>query len=221
MRTLERTRGRATLAILTTILFLTFLDNTIVSVILAGIQSDLSAGVSALQWVVNAYALTFAALMLTFGTFGDMFGRKRIMLGGVAVFCAGSAIAALAPDVNVLLAGRIVMGVGAAASEPGTLSMIRQLYTDRQERARALGVWAAVSGLALAMGPVIGGALAGFSSWRAVFWFNLGFGLLALGSAAAILPESADPEGRRVDLPGVALGVVALVTGIYGVIAGE
>src|SRR5579875_1964792 len=130
-------RPYAALATLSFVLFLTFLDNTIVSVVLASVQGDLHAGVSELQWVVNGYALVFASLMLTFGTLGDLFGRKKIMLAGVGVFCAGSVIAALAPDVHFLIAGRAVMGLGAAASEPGTLSMIRQLYPDRRERARA------------------------------------------------------------------------------------
>jgi MFS family permease len=116
------------LATLLFVLFLTFLDNTIVTVVLAHVQSELHASVTQLQWVVNGYALTFAGLMLSFGTVGDLLGRKKVMLVGVAVFCAGSVIAAVAPTVNVLIAGRVVMGVGAAASEPGTLSMIRQLY---------------------------------------------------------------------------------------------
>ncbi|MGH9043338.1 MAG: MFS transporter, partial [Acidimicrobiales bacterium] len=164
------------LATLCIVLFLTFLDNTIVSVGLANIQSGLHAGVTSLQWVVNGYALTFAALMLAAGSLGDLLGRKKIMLAGVSVFCAGSVIAAVAPDASWLIAGRVVMGVGAAASEPGTLSIIRHVYPDRGTRADALGVWAAVSGMALALGPVIGGALVGLNSWRDIFWFNLFIG---------------------------------------------
>jgi len=214
-------RGRAALATLCFILFLTFLDNTIVSVVLAGVQTDLHAGVSGLQWVVNGYALVFASLMLTMGTLGDLFGRKKVMLGGVVVFCAGSVLAALAPSVGVLTAGRVIMGVGAAASEPGTLSMIRHLYPDRRERARALGVWTAVSGLALAMGPVIGGVLAGLYSWRAVFWFNLFFGLAALVGAQLTLPENADPQSTKLDIPGFVLGATALAAASFAVISGE
>lgn len=214
-------RPNYALAVVTLVLFLTFLDNTIVTVVLADVQSSLHAGVSGLQWVVNGYALTFASLMLTAGALADRLGRKRIMLAGVAVFCAGSVLCALAPSVGVLVAGRIVMGVGAAASEPGTLSMIRHLFPVRDERARALGAWAAVSGLALALGPVIGGVLAGAWSWRAIFWFNLGLGLVALVAGAVLLPESADPDGRRIDLVGAVLGAGSLATLSLGVIDGE
>ena len=184
------------LATLCGVLFLTFLDNTIVSVGLANIQSDLHAGVTSLQWVVNGYALTFAAFMLAAGMLGDILGRKKVMLAGVGIFCAGSVFAAMAPNVGWLVAGRVIMGVGAAASEPGTLSIIRHVYPDRETRADALGVWAAVSGLALALGPVIAGALVGFSSWRAIFWFNLGFGVVAFTLAGLFVPESSDRQGR-------------------------
>ena len=110
----------------------------------------MSAGVIPLQWVLNGYSLVFASLMLTAGALGDRFGRKRVMLAGVVMFCVGSLMCALAPAVGIVIAGRAVMGVGAAASEPGTLSIIRQLFPDRAQRARALGAWSAVAGLALA-----------------------------------------------------------------------
>jgi EmrB/QacA subfamily drug resistance transporter len=209
------------LATLCGVLFLTFLDNTIVSVGLANVQSDLHAGVTSLQWVVNGYALTFASFMLAAGMLGDILGRKRIMLAGVAVFCAGSVIAALASNVDWLIAGRVVMGIGAAASEPGTLSIIRHVYPDRHTRADALGVWAAVSGLALALGPVIGGALVGFSSWRAIFWFNLGFGAVAFVLAAVAVPESSDRQDRSIDYLGFFFGAAFLACLSVAVIQGE
>ncbi len=174
------------LATLCAVLFLTFLDNTVVSVGLANVQSDLHAGVTSLQWVVNGYALTFASFMLAAGMLGDVLGRKSVMLAGVGVFCIGSVVAATAVNVDLLIVGRVIMGVGAAASEPGTLSIIRHVYPDKETRADALGVWAAVSGLALAMGPVIGGALVGAGSWRDIFWFNL------------LLGEDRLPDGRTV-----------------------
>jgi EmrB/QacA subfamily drug resistance transporter len=214
-------RPHLAMAVLMSILFLTFLDNTVISATLSDIQSGLHAGVTQLQWVVSGYALTFASLMLICGTLGDLFGRKRLMLIGVAVFCAGSVVAAVATSSTLLIVGRVVMGVGAAASEPGTLSMIRHLYPDRKRRARALGTWAAVSGLALALGPVIGGGLVGFWSWRAVFWFNLAFGAVALVAAAIVLPERADPVKARLDWGGFILGATALATATFATIMGE
>jgi EmrB/QacA subfamily drug resistance transporter len=209
------------LATLCVVLFLTFLDNTVVSVGLANIQSTLHAGVAPLQWVVDGYALTFASFMLAAGTTGDLLGRKKVMLAGVAVFCAGSVVCATAPGVDWLIAGRVIMGVGAAASEPGTLSVLRHVYPDRATRADALGVWAAVSGLALALGPVIAGALVGAASWRAIFWFNLAFGVVALMMAALFVPESSDPQGRRFDLPGTLLAAATLGCLSFAIIQGE
>jgi EmrB/QacA subfamily drug resistance transporter len=209
------------LATLCTLLFLTFLDNTVVSVALGDVQTTLKAGVSDLQWVVGAYALTFASIMLACGMIGDELGRKKVMLAGAGVFCAGSALSALAPNVQVLIAGRAVMGLGAAASEPGTLSMLRHLYPGARARSRAVGVWAGTSGFALAMGPVIGGVLTGLWSWRAIFWFNLVFGLAVLAVAAVILPESADPTAARVDTAGTLLGAGALATFVYAIIDSE
>jgi EmrB/QacA subfamily drug resistance transporter len=213
--------NRRVLGALCAVLFLTFLDLTIVSVALANIQAGLHASITSLQWVVNGYALVFASLMLPAGALADRFGRKRLLVAGVGVFCAGSVMGALAPNVAVLIAARAIMGVGAAASEPGTLSIIRQIYPEARSRARALGAWAAVSGLALALGPVIGGVLVGIGGWRAVFWFNLGAGLLIFAAAVRIVPESADPKPVRLDLAGYALVVVGLGALIFAVIQGE
>jgi EmrB/QacA subfamily drug resistance transporter len=209
------------LAVLCLVLFLTFLDNTIVSVALGNIQQQLHAGVSALQWVVGAYALTFAGAMLAFGMVGDEFGRKRVMLIGIVIFCAGSVLSALSTNVDMLIAGRAVMGFGAAASEPGTLSMLRHVYTEERSRARAVGVWTAVSSVALAFGPVVGGALVGYWDWRAIFWFNLILGALALLAGALILPESSDPDAHRVDIPGTVLGAAAISALAFAVIIAE
>src|SRR6202043_1830396 len=209
------------LAALCLLLFLTFLDNTVVSVGLGSLQTDLQASIAQLQWVIGAYALTFAAIMLACGMIGDELGRKKVMLAGAVVFCAGSGLCALAPNVQVLIAGRAVMGLGAAASEPGTLSMLRHLYPDERARNRAIGVWAATSGFALAAGPVVGGVLAGVWSWRGILWFNLAFGLAALIVAAIILPESADPTAKRVDTAGTLLGAGALAAFVFAIIDTE
>ena len=216
-------RGGQALALTTlcTLLFLTFLDNTVVAVALGDIQVSLKANVSDLQWVVGAYALTFASIMLACGIIGDELGRKKVMLAGVGVFCAGSVLCALAPNVGTVIAGRAVMGLGAAASEPGTLSMLRHLYPDARARNRAVGVWAATSGFALAAGPVVGGVLTGVWNWRGIFWFNLVFGLAALIVAAVILPESADPTAARVDIAGTFLGAGALATFVFAIIDAE
>jgi EmrB/QacA subfamily drug resistance transporter len=218
---LGSTAQKAALATLCIVLFLTFLDNTIVSVGLANVQSDLHAGVTSLQWVVNGYALTFASFMLAAGMFGDLLGRKKIMLAGVAVFCAGSVVAATAANIDWLIAGRVIMGLGAAASEPGTLSIIRHIYPDKETRADALGVWAAVSGLALALGPVIGGVLVGLSSWRAIFWFNLAVGAVAFVMAAIFVPETSDRQGSHFDVAGIIFGATFLASLSFAVIQGE
>ena len=214
-------RRGTTLATVLGVLFLTFLDTTIVSVALGNIQYNLGAGVIPLQWVVNAYSLVFASLMLIAGSLGDRLGRKWVMVAGIAVFCLGSVLCALAPSVAWLIFGRAVMGVGAAASEPGTLSVLRQTYPQRAQRARALGAWAAISGLALALGPVIGGLLVGLDGWRAVFWFNLALGLLLFGAAMRYVPNSADPQPGGPDIGGFVLGAVALGSLIFAGISGE
>ena len=205
------------LAALCTLLFLTFLDNTVVSVGLGSIQTDLSASVADLQWIVGAYALTFASIMLACGMIGDELGRKAVMLAGAAVFCAAP-WSAPPPDADALIAGRAIMGLGAAASEPGTLSVSGT--STPTSGPRAVGVWAGVSGLALAMGPVVGGILVGVWSWRGIFWFNLAFGLAALIIAAFVVPESRPargPGGHRRQL----LGAAALGTLVSAIIDAE
>jgi len=214
-------RTRTALAAVCGVLFLTFLDTTIVAVTLSSVQSDLHATVTELQWVVNGYALVFASLMLTAGTLGDRLGRRRVMVIGLVIFTVGSLAGALAPGVGMLIAARAVMGVGAAASEPGTLSVIRQLYPEAGPRARAIGAWAAVCGLALALGPVVGGALVGLGGWRAVFWFNVACGVLLLATVVRFVPESADPQPTRLDLAGFVVGSGALAAVVFAVIGGE
>jgi EmrB/QacA subfamily drug resistance transporter len=218
---LEGGRRALALAAVCTLLFLTFLDNTIVAVALGDIQQDTHAGVQSLQWIVNAYALVFASMMLVAGAFGDRFGHRKVMLTGAGVFAAGSVVCALASSAGVLIAGRAVMGLGAAASEPATLAMLRFLYPGHRERARATGAWAAVCGLALALGPVIGGLIVGIASWHWIFWFNLLFGVAAFGFAARLLPESVAVHSRRIDSIGALLGAAALSTVVFGVIEGE
>jgi EmrB/QacA subfamily drug resistance transporter len=209
------------LAAVCAVLFLTFLDNTILGVALADMQTSLQAGVPALQWIVDGYMLAFTGLMLTGGTLGDLLGRKKVMLAGIALFCAGSLFGALSTSSSMLIGARVVMGVGAAACEPGTLSLIRHIYPDHRERAHALGVWTAVSGVSIALGPVLGGVLVAAAGWEGIFWFNLAFGLLILAAAARFVPESSDPQGRQLDVPGLVFGAVALTGVTFAVIEGE
>ena len=209
------------LAAVTAVLFVTYLDTTVVSVALGDIRHELSTDVMLLQWVVNAYTLVFAGLMLAGGSLGDRWGRKRVMIAGLVIFCAGSVVAALAASVPVLIAGRAIMGLGAAASEPGTLSVLRHIYPDERKRARAVGVWAAVSGLALAAGPVLGGVLVHAYGWRSIFWFNLIIGAAALLAALWSVPESADPHPGPIDWAGIVLGALFLGSVIYAATSGE
>ena len=217
----EGLRAHFSFASLLAILFLTFLDNTIASAVLTSVQAKLHAGVTQLQWVVGGYALAFASLMLICGSLSDNFGRKRVMLIGVVIFCAGSLVCAFSVSPTELIIGRVIMGVGAAGSEPSTLSMIRHIYPDKKLRARALGAWAAVSGLALALGPVIGGVLVGLWSWRAVFWFNFIFGMVVLVIAMIALPESVNEIRRRIDGYGFVLAAIALGCATFATISGE
>jgi EmrB/QacA subfamily drug resistance transporter len=214
--------ARLALASVTAVLFLTFLDTTIMTVALADVQTKLHAGVASLQWVLNSYALTFAAFMLAFGTLSDRLGRKRLMLAGVVVFAAGSLLGALAPNVSVLIAARAVMGVGAAACEPGTLSILRHVYPERRRRAIAYGAWAAIAGLALALGPVFGGLLTGAGGWEAILWFNVAAAAAVFVFALWVVPESRDPQAQRgFDWPGLLLGPGGLALLIFAVILGE
>jgi len=203
------------------VLFLTFLDNTVLSAALETIFLDLHATIPDLQWIVGAYALSFAALMLTAGSLGDTIGRRKIMLMGIALFSAGSLVCALASTATMLVIGRIIMGIGAAGSEPSTLSMIRHIYPDAKKRARAMGSWVAVSGLALAMGPVIGATLVGLWGWRSIFYFNLAFGVAIFVMVSASLPETRRKDRARLDFPGIVLGASALGMATYATITGE
>ncbi|HWA65274.1 MAG TPA: MFS transporter [Mycobacteriales bacterium] len=218
----DAARGRrAALVVVCGILALTFLDTTVVSVSLSSIQDSLHFGVTGLQWIVDAYALAFASLMLTGGTLGDRFGRRRVMLVGLVVFCLASLAGAVASSRGVLIAARAVMGVGAAASEPGTLSVLRHIFPDHRGRARALSVWAAVSCLGLALGPLVGGVLVSLWSWRAVFWLNVLVGAVLYVAARAFVAESADPATAKVDVAGQVLGVVAIGSIVTAMIQGE
>ena len=199
-------------------LFMAMLDNTVVNVALPTIQRDFGSGVSGLQWIISAYTLFFASLMLTGGTLGDLYGRKRLFLIGLLVFSSGSLLCGLAPSLHWLVAGRAVQGIGAAALLPGTLSILITTFPDPKERAQAIGLWAGVSGLALAAGPVIGGVLVDTLGWQSVFFINVPIGVLAFLVALRTVRESSNPEGRTLDLPGQGLAVLSLGSLVYALI---
>jgi len=199
-------------------LFMAMLDNTVVNVALPSIQLHFGSGVSGLQWIIDAYTLVFASFMLTGGTLGDLYGRKRMFLIGLTIFTAGSLIAGLAPSLDALIAGRAIQGLGAAALLPGTLSILTQAFPDPKERAQAIGIWAGVSGMALAAGPIVGGALVDSLGWQSVFFLNIPIGIVAFIVARRVVRESRNPEGRHLDLPGQALAIVGLGTLTYALI---
>jgi EmrB/QacA subfamily drug resistance transporter len=195
-------------------LFMIMLDNTVVNVALPSIQRDLHASLSALEWTISGYTLTFAVLMVTGGRLGDIFGRRRMFLFGVIVFGLSSAAIGLAPNDAVLVAFRALQGIGAAFMMPATLAIITQAFPAEQ-RGTAIGTWAGVSALALAIGPVLGGFLTQDVSWRAIFFINPPVALGAVAVTLFAARESRDETvGRAVDLPGIAaltVGLTALV----------
>jgi len=218
MFAIDRRTKILTLGAMCFALFMAMLDNTVVNVALPSIQDHFGSGVSGLQWIVDAYTLVFAAFMLTGGTLGDIYGRKRTFLVGLTIFTVGSLLAGLAPSLNALIAGRAVQGLGAAALLPGTLSILTQTFPDPKERAQAIGIWAGVSGLALAAGPIVGGVLVDTLGWQSVFFLNIPIGIVALIVAARIVKESKNPEGRHLDLPGQILAIVTLGSLTYALI---
>jgi EmrB/QacA subfamily drug resistance transporter len=210
----ERNRKWWTLGAMCFALFMIMLDNTVVNVALPSIQDSLNASLSGLEWTINAYTLTFAVLLVTGGRLGDIFGRRRAFLIGVVIFAASSATGGLAPNATSLVVSRAVQGIGAALMMPATLSIITNAF-PAHERGKAIGTWAGVSALALAIGPVVGGFLTEHVSWRAIFFLNVPVAAGAVVVALAAARESRDPTvPRTVDFGGVAtltLGIGALV----------
>jgi EmrB/QacA subfamily drug resistance transporter len=214
LRLNEDNRKWWTLAAMCFALFMIMLDNTVVNVALPSIQDDLHASISSLEWTVNAYTLTFAVLLVTGGRLGDIFGRRRMFLLGVVVFAVSSAAIGLAPTQHWLVAGRALQGIGAAFMMPATLSIITVTFPP-EERGKAIGTWAGVSALALAIGPVVGGALTEYVSWRAIFFLNLPVAVGAVIVTLFAAHESRDETSRHtIDWPGIAsisAGLTALV----------
>ena len=207
-------RNGWTLGIVSVALFMVVLDNLVVSVALPTIHRDLGASIQSLEWTVDAYVLAYAVLLLTGAALGDRFGRKRMFLLGLAVFTGASALAAIARSTDLLIAARAVQGAGAAVVTPLTLTLLAEAF-PQQRRGIAIGVWSGVSGIAVALGPLVGGAVVQSLSWHWIFWINVPIGIVLAPLAARWLSESRGPYGK-LDLPGLALAS----TGLFGVVFG-
>ncbi|WP_328809087.1 MFS transporter [Nonomuraea montanisoli] len=201
-------------------MFLVGLDTTIVNVGLPAIGSGLGVGTRGLEWVVDAYTLVLASLLISSGALADRFGRRRVFQFGLAVFGVASLACALAPSVGALAAARAVQGVGASMLSPVALAIVVNAMPDPKERAQAIGVWASVFGLSMAAGPVTGGALVAGVGWRSVFWINAPVVVAALALSVIFIPESRAPRARRLDLPGQALLTVVIGVSVGVLIEG-
>ncbi len=205
------------LVVLSLSLLVISLDNTILNTALPSLRDDLGASAGNLQWIVDAYILVFAGLLLTAGSLGDRFGRKRALQFGLTVFAVGSIGSALSTSVDALTASRALMGVGGAFIMPSTLSIITVMFPPG-ERAKAIGAWGAISGLGIVLGPLAGGALLEVFDWSAVFWLNVPGALGAIVAGVKLIPESRDPAARRIDLPGAVLSMVGLTAIVWAII---
>jgi EmrB/QacA subfamily drug resistance transporter len=205
-----------TFAIVSTALFMVVLDNLVVTNALPAIRTDLGATIQQLEWTVNAYTLSYAVLLLTGAALGDRFGRRRMFSLGLALFTLASAAAALAPSTSALIAARALQGVGAAVVTPLTLTLLSEAVPS-EKRGMAIGAWSGISGLAVALGPVVGGAVVTGISWHWIFWLNVPIGVIAAPLAMTRLTES-HGEARSLDFPGVGLASAALLGVVYGVV---
>jgi EmrB/QacA subfamily drug resistance transporter len=218
---MPRSRSAAawTFAITSIALFMVALDNLVVTTALPVIKQDLGASLADLQWMVNAYTLTFAVLLITGAALGDRFGRQRVFVIGLGIFIGGSALAALSPSSDVLILARAIQGVGGAIVTPLTLTILSAAVPP-ERRAVALGAWGGIAGLAIAIGPLVGGAIAEGLDWHWIFWLNVPIGLVLMPLAALRLKESRGPDGR-LDIPGLGLVSGGLLALVWGVINGN
>jgi EmrB/QacA subfamily drug resistance transporter len=212
-------RSLATLAIVSIALFMVTLDNLVVSTAVPTIRLDLGASLESLEWTVNAYTLSFAVLLLPAAALGDRFGRRRVFLLGLGGFTLASALAALAPSADALVAARALQGAGAAVVAPLSLTLLSEAFPP-ERRGIALGVWSGVSGLGVALGPLVGGAVVDGISWHWIFWLNVPVGLALLPAARRVLAESHGPN-TSLDLGGLALGSLGLLGIVFGIVRGN
>ena len=201
-------------------LLIVSMDATIVNVAIPSIRADLGASASQMQWVVDVYTLVLASLLMLSGATGDRFGRRRVFQIGLTVFAVGSLLCSLAPNIETLIAARLIQAVGGSMLNPVALSIISQVFTGRVERARALGFWGAVVGISMALGPTVGGLLIELVSWRAVFWINLPICLLAIVLTAVFVTETKSLTMRNIDPIGQGLAVLFLFGIVFTLIEG-
>jgi MFS transporter, DHA2 family, methylenomycin A resistance protein len=206
------------LAIMCAGMFLVLLDVTVINVALPAISTGLHADLSRLQWIVTAYTITFASVLLAGGTLGDIYGHKRVAMAGLLIFGLASAGCGLAATGGMLIGARAVQGIGAALLLPATLAVITRIFPDRKEQAKALGVWAGISSFALPAGPILGGLLVSAGAWQAVFWINIPVVAVALALTARMIPATRGAVGRRVDIPGLITGGSTLAAVVFAVI---
>src|SRR5919202_94679 len=207
-----------TLAAVSVGLFVIMLDNTVVNVALQRMREDLNMTLSELEWVVTGYALTFAALMLTGGKLADYVGRRLIFMGGLAVFTGASLACGLAPNGGFLIGARVVQGLGGALMNPATLSIITATFPPR-ERGTAIGIWAGVSAMALAIGPLIGGLITEHINWNWIFYINIPIGVVGIVAGRLVVAESRDTSHeQRLDLPGLVASGIALFALVFALI---
>jgi EmrB/QacA subfamily drug resistance transporter len=206
------------LAVLCVSLFVIVMDNTIVNVALPTLARELDAGTSSLQWIVDAYTLVFAGLLLAAGGLGDRFGRKGALLAGLALFGAFSAAGAFASTTEQLISARAVMGVGAALIFPTTLAIVVNVFTQPRERAAAIGIWTAIAGVGVALGPISGGWLLEHFSWGSVFLVNVPVTVAGIVGTLVLVPRSRDPRAPRLDLPGLALSIAGVTLLVWSLI---
>ncbi|MEU6380426.1 MFS transporter [Streptomyces sp. NPDC046909] len=218
MPELSPRRRLLVLAICCMSLLIVSLDNTVLNVALPSMQHDLDASTSGLQWTIDAYTLVLASLLMLAGSTADRIGRKRVFAAGLVIFTIGSVLCSLAPNLEALVAFRMVQAVGGSMLNPVAMSIITNTFTDPRERARAIGAWGAVVGISLAAGPVVGGLLVDSVGWRSIFWLNLPVGLTALLLTLRYVPESRAPKARRPDPVGQVLVIALFGSLTYAII---
>ena len=216
----EKRNPHAMLALICAAAFIVYLDTSITPVAVPAIRAEFAAGVTAGQWLLDSYTLAFACLLLTAGSLGDRFGRKTVLIAGSAGFALCSVACAAAPSATVLIAARAGQGAFAAAVVPLSLAVTSEVFTDPKAKARAIGIWGGIAGIAVALGPLLGGLLVELAGWRSMFWINLPIGLVAVLGLVRLLPASARGKAGRVDVPGQTLFIVASAALTFALIEG-